>query len=133
MAELFQLRIVAPDRVFYEGQVTMVEMNTGDGEIGVYAKHIPLTTTIEPGIVAIHEESQVKIAAVHAGFVVIMPDKVTLMAEVCEWPDEIDLERAEEARIRAERRLADNNPEINTARAELALRRALVRMEAGRR
>lgn len=133
MAELFQLRIVAPDRVFYEGQVTMVEMNTGDGGIGVYARHIPLTTTIEPGIVTIHEESQVKIAAVHAGFVVIMPDKVTLMAEVCEWPDEIDIERAEEARIRAERRLADNNPEINTTRAELALRRALVRMEAGKR
>jgi len=129
MAELFQLQIISPDRIFYDKQVSMVEMTTGEGEIGVYARHLPITTTLEPGIVKIHEEGEIKEAAVHSGFVVIMQDKVTLMAEVAEWPEEIDLNRAEEARIRAERRLGGKEAGIDTTRAELALRRALVRIE----
>lgn len=129
MAELFQLQIISPNRIFYDNQVSMVEMTTGEGEIGVYARHLPVTTTLEPGIVKIHEEGGIKEAAVHSGFVVIMQDKVTLMAEVAEWPDEIDINRAEEARIRAERRLGGTEAGIDTARAELALRRALVRIE----
>lgn len=129
MAELFQLQIISPNRIFYDGQVSMVEMNTGEGEIGVYAKHLPVTTTLEPGIVKIHEESGIKEAAVHAGFVVILQDKVTLMAEVAEWPEEIDVNRAEEARIRAERRLSAKDANLDVARAELALRRSLTRIE----
>jgi len=129
MAELFQLQIISPDRVFYNQQVSMVEMTTGEGEIGVYARHLPITTTLAPGIVRIHEEGKIREAAVHSGFVVILQDKVTLMAEVAEWPEEIDLNRAEEARIRAERRLGGNEAGVDVARAELSLRRALVRIE----
>lgn len=129
MAELFQLQIVSPNRVFYEGEVSMVELNTTDGEMGIYAKHIPLTTVLAPGIVTIHEEADVKFAAVHAGFVVITQDKVTLMAEVAEWPDEIDIDRAEEARTRAERRLAEKDASTDVVRAEMSLRRALTRIE----
>lgn len=133
MAELFQLQIVSPNRVFYEGEASMVEMNTTDGEIGVYAKHIPLTTVLAPGIVAIHEESDVKFAAIHSGFAVIMPDKVTIMAEVAEWPDEIDIDRAEESKTRAEKRLADADPSTDVVRAEMSLRRALTRIEASQK
>lgn len=129
MAELFQLQIMSPNRVFYDGKVSMVEMTTGEGEIGVYANHLPVTTTLEPGIVRIHEESGIREAAIHAGFVVILQDKVTLMAEVAEWPDEIDVNRAEEAKIRAERRLASTEANLNVSRAELALRRSLTRIE----
>ena len=129
MAELFQLQIISPNRIFYDGQVSMVEMNTGEGQIGVYARHLPVTTTLESGIVKIHEEGSVREAAVHAGFAVILQDKVTLMAEVAEWPEEIDINRAEEARIRAERRLNTNEPNLDVARAELALRRSLTRIE----
>lgn len=131
MAELFQLQIISPNRIFYDGQVSMVEMTTGDGEIGVYANHIPVTTTLVPGVVKIHEEGEIKKAAVMAGFVVILKDKVTLMAEVAEWPDEIDVNRAEEARIRAERRLGGQEAGIDISRAELALRRSLVRINLG--
>ena len=129
MAELFQLQIISPNRIFYNGQVTMVEMNTGEGEIGVYARHLPVTTTLEPGIVKIHEEGVTREAAVHAGFAVILQDKVTLMAEVAEWPEEIDINRAEEAKIRAERRLASHEANLDIARAELALQRSLTRIE----
>ena len=65
-----------------------------------------------------------------AGFIQVMPDAVTIMAEVVEWPEEIDEERAKEAKIRAERRLQAGGAELDVGRAELALKRALVRLEA---
>ena len=107
----------------------MVEMSTTEGEIGVYAGHIPMTNILKPGILHIVEAGgQDKYAAVHDGFIEILPDKITVLAEIAEWPEEIDGARANEARIRAERRLAEHSPETDIARAEAALRRALVRL-----
>ena len=68
-------------------------------------------------------------AALMAGFIEILQDQVTIMAEVAEWPEDIDVKRADEARIRAERRLKDRYPGTDVMRAELALRRAIVRLE----
>ena len=102
MADVFDLEIISPERVFYEGKATFVEMTTTEGEIGIYKNHIPLTGVLVPCIVTIHEENEEKQAAVHSGFVVILKDKVKIMAEVAEWPGEIDENRAEEAKIRAE-------------------------------
>lgn len=126
---LFTLQIISPDRIFYEGEASFVEMVTSEGEIGVYKNHIPMTNILVPGIVKIHESNGVKEAAVHSGFVEILPDKIVIMAEVAEWPDEIDINRAEEARKRAERRLSSNGSEINVARAEAALKRSLTRIQ----
>ena len=83
----------------------MIEFTTSSGQIGVYKKHIPLTTVLAPGAVIIHEAEGEKIAAVHAGFAEILPEQVTLLAEIAEWADEIDLKRAEAAKARAEERL----------------------------
>ena len=63
---LFTLRIITPDRVFFEGQVSMVEFNTTEGEIGIYKKHVPTTVIISPGILTITGEEGVKEAALHA-------------------------------------------------------------------
>ena len=123
MADMFKLQVVTPDKEFYAGEVSMVELTTTEGQIGVYANHIPLTAIVAPGVLRIHEASEVKKAALHAGF-------IEILAEVAEWPDEIDVRRAEEARIRAERRIKDNAAETDTLRAELALKRALTRLEA---
>ena len=129
MADLFKLRIITPDRVFYEGEAEMVEFNTTEGEIGIYKKHIPMTVIIKPGILTITEESETKTAALHAGFAEILPDQVTIMAEIIEWPVEIDQERAEQAKERAEERLQNKTPETDIARAETALLRATARIE----
>ena len=128
MADLFKLRIITPDRVFYEGEAEMVEFNTTEGEIGVYKKHIPMTVIIKPGILTITEESETKTAALHAGFAEILPDQVTIMAEIIEWPVEIDQDRAEQAKERAEERLQNKTPETDIARAETALLRAMARI-----
>lgn len=125
----FTVEIITPDRVFYTGTATMIELNTEAGEIGVYPKHIPLTTVICPGVVTIHEEEGEKKAAVHAGFVEILPDKVSVLAEIAEWGDEIDVSRAEEAKKRAEERIAKKESNLDLQRAEIALKKALVRLE----
>ena len=124
----FDLRIITPDRIFYEGEASMVEFNTTEGEIGVYKEHVPTTVIIAPGILTITEEETQKVAALHAGFVEILKDRVTIMAEIVEWPEEIDLERAEESRERAEKRLMEAASGTDMARAEVSLKRAMARI-----
>ncbi len=125
---LFTLRIITPERVFYEGEVSMVEFNTTEGEIGVYKKHVPMTVIVNPGIVTITEDEGTKVAALHAGFAEILQDKVIILAEIIEWPEEIDVERAQAAKNRAEERLRSKTPETDLLRAETALQRALARI-----
>lgn len=124
----FDLKIITPDQIFYEGTASMVEFNTTEGEIGVYKEHVPTTVIIAPGILTITDGEEQKEAALHAGFVEILQDKVTIMAEIVEWPHEIDLERAQQARQRAEERIAAKSSDIDVARAEIALRRAMARI-----
>lgn len=124
----FKLQVIAPDRVFLEEDADMVELTTTEGEIGVLKDYIPLTAIVAPGILRIKKDGQQKEAALLEGFVEILPDKVVILAESCEWPEEIDINRANEAKIRAERRLKSADAEMNEARAELALRRSLVRL-----
>ena len=123
----FELEIITPDRVFYKDQVTMVEFNTTEGEIGIYPGHIPLTVIVKPGVLTITGEEK-KEAALHTGFATILQDKVTIMAETVEWPEEIDLRRAEAAKERAETRPREGKTDTDIARAETALLRAMARI-----
>lgn len=129
MAEKFKLTIVTPDREFFNEDVEMVEFNTTEGEIGIYKGHIPLTVIVKPGILTITQGETVRNAALHAGFVQILPEEVTILAEIIEWPGEIDEERAKAARERAESRLSGGG-DIDVVRAEAALMRAIARINA---
>ena len=130
MAEKFKLTIVTPDREFFNEDVDMVEFNTTEGEIGIYKGHIPLTVIVKPGILTITQGDSVRNAALHAGFVQILPEEVTILAEIIEWPGEIDEERAEAAKERAESRLSGDKSSIDVARAEAALMRSIARINA---
>ena len=123
------LRIITPDRNFFEGDVDMVEFNTTEGEIGVLPGHIPLTVIIKPGILVFTDGEEEKEAALHSGFAEILPDKVTILAEIIEWPEEIDEQRATDALHRAQERIASHRPEIDMVRAQAALMRAMARIE----
>lgn len=129
MAENFMLKIITPDRVFYEDEVSMVEFNTVEGEVGIYREHIPMTMIVAPGILTITKGDEVKEAALHAGFTEVLPDKVTVLAEIIEWPGEIDVSRAEDAKSRAEERIRENAPGTDMRRAEMSLKRAVARIE----
>lgn len=126
---LFDVVIITPEREFYSGRVKMLEFNTTEGEIGIYKYHIPLTTVIAPGIATITEEDEVKEAAIHAGFAEILGDKVTILAEIAEWPPEIDLERAKRAEDRARERIDGKEDGLDLLRAEIALKKSLVRQD----
>ena len=126
---LFKVEIITPDRIFFQGEADFLEFTTQAGEIGVYKNHLPITTVLAPGVVSIHNGDDVKEAAVHTGFAEILGDKVTLLAEIAEWGNEIDLKRAEEAKQRAEERLSEKAEGLDIMRAELALRKALVRID----
>ena len=130
MAEKFRLQIITPERIFYEGEVPFIEIKTTEGPMGIYKNHVPTTLILSPGVLKIYEDEGVKRAALHTGFVEILQEKIVVMAEIAEWPEEIDIKRAEEARIRAERRIKGDDKDGNIARAEIALRKALARLEA---
>ena len=138
-AKEFEIQIITPDRVFFTGRGSMIEFNTTEGEIGCYPMHVPTTVVLAPGIVSIHDAvvecdipEQLRddgrlIAAVHTGFAEILGDRVTIMAEIAEWPSEIDRSRAEAAQKRAEDRIAAKQENFDFRRAELALKKSLVR------
>lgn len=131
MENTFKLEITTPNRMFYEGEIHFLELNTTEGEIGIYKNHVPVTTVLVPGVIKIYEdENESQKAVIHSGFVEILKDKVTIMAQIAEWPEEIDINRANEAKIRAERRINKEGEGIDMDRAEAALRRALARIEA---
>lgn len=123
-----ELEIICPDRKFFAGKADMVEFNTTEGYIGIYPEHIPLAVVLSPGTLVIHCDGEEKKAALHTGFARIDKKKVSILAEVCEWPDEIDISRAENAKERAEKRIEAKEEGIDIVRAEAALRRALTRI-----
>ena len=127
---IFKVEIITPDRVFFTGEADFLEFTAETGDLGVYKNHIPMTTVLAPGLVTIHSGDEEKVAAVHAGFAEIIGDKVTLLAELAEWPDEIDEQRAIAAKERAEQRLASHTEDIDVKRAEFALKKALIRIDA---
>lgn len=129
MAEnTFELKIITPERTFFNEQVDMVEFNTTEGQIGIYKNHVPTTVIVKPGVLTITQNGETKEAALHAGFVEVLQNSVTILAEVIEWPDEIDVARAESARDRAKSRIDSKESGIDTLRAETALLRAIARI-----
>ena len=127
----FRLKIIAPERIFYEDDVAFVEFRTTEGDIGIYPGHIALTSIVAPGVIKIHTPSgDIKEAALLDGFAEILADQVMILAEAVEWPEEIDVNRAKEAQIRAERRIKNEDGDMD--RAELALKRSIVRQRLAR-
>lgn len=130
MAEkTFRLKVIAPERIFFQGDVEFLEFRTTEGEVGIYPSHLPMTMIIAPGVLKIHNDGDVRQAALLSGFVEVLGNEVNILAESVEWPEEIDENRAREAKIRAERRLkGDDGASVDLHRAELALKRSVVRL-----
>ena len=123
------LKVITPNREMYNGEADMVIMRTKSGDVGILHGHQPMVTVLDYGVMRIQNEGEEdKTAAVFGGFAQIGEDGVTVLTDIAEWADEIDLSRAEEARKRAEERLSKKSADIDVLRAELALKRALVRI-----
>ena len=129
---LFELKIIEPDGMFFEGEGEFLEFTSVEGQMGVYKNHIPLTTILEPCVVKIHANGEIKKAAVLGGFIEIQKERISILAEDANWPEEIDVERAKAAKQRAEERLSRRESGIDIVRAEAALKRAMARIGAAR-
>ena len=129
---LFELKIIEPDGMFFEGEAEFLEFTSVEGEMGVYKNHIPITTILDAGVVYIHKDGEKRKAAVLGGFIEIQKEKITILAEDANWPEEIDVARAEAAKQRAVERLNRKEAGLDVVRAEAALKRAMTRLKAAK-
>ena len=127
----FALEIVTPERVVYSGQVDSVQAPGSRGSFGVLAGHMPLLTSLQVGALRFAEEGGDGVQmAVSGGFAEVGRERVTVLAETAESAEEIDVQRAESSRQRAEERLVKRDDgEVDAARARAALMRALNRLK----
>ncbi|NBJ68757.1 MULTISPECIES: F0F1 ATP synthase subunit epsilon [Clostridia] len=123
--------VVTPDGPVLEDDYEMVSCKAESGELGILPGHIPLVAPLSINVVRLKRENHVDKLAVNGGFMEVRPDKVTILAQSAEKPSEIDIDRAQRAKERAERRLQSKQDDIDTLRAELALRRAINRLSVG--
>ena len=124
----YPLRVVSVERSLFEGEVEFIIANGADGELGVMARHAPLMTVLKPGPLRIQEVmgGAEELLFVGGGFLEVLPDRVTVLADVAEHAEEISVERAEEARRRAQERLAGTL----TSAQEIEFNQALAIAEA---
>ncbi len=128
MARQIRLDIITPEKVAYSSDVNMVIARTVEGDIGVLPGHAPLVAPLALWPLRVQTGEGEKQISVCGGFIEVQPEKVTILANCAELPEEIDVERAAAAKERAENRLK-NREGIDINRAEAALRRALVRLQ----
>ena len=129
MAETFYLKVVASDRQFYEGDCEMITFIGVDGSYGILPHHECMVTPLEAGELTLQIDGVKKEAAVGEGFVEILPNQVTVLTDFCEWADEIDIRRAEEAKQRAEERLRQKQSIIEYHSSKAELSRAMARLK----
>lgn len=129
MADTFQLEIVTPEKLLVKEAAEQVQIPGQNGYLGILPGHAPLITELGVGVITYRAHGNTRDLSVAWGFAEVLPDKVTILAETCERPEEIDAERARKAKERAEQRLKSNDPHIDFERAEDALRRAETRLK----
>ncbi|MBV1758810.1 MAG: F0F1 ATP synthase subunit epsilon [Dethiosulfatibacter sp.] len=124
----FMLEIVTPERLFYEDEVEMVIARGVEGDIGILKGHEPFVTPLQIGTLRIKIDGQFKLAAISQGYMQVTKEKVVILADTAEWPEEIDVNRAEKARERAEKRIQQKTADLDVLRAEIALKKAIARL-----
>lgn len=127
---VFPLEIVTPARMVYDGEVSSLRAPGVEGDFEVLVGHIPFLTTLRIGMMTIREGGERVVYAVSGGFVEVLRHRVTVIAESAERAQDIDVERARQAEMRARQRLAERAANIDTARAHVSLTRALNRLRA---
>jgi F-type H+-transporting ATPase subunit epsilon len=129
MADTFQLEIVTPEKKVVDAAAEEVQIPGKNGYLGILPGHAPLITELAVGEITFRDGATEQRLAVAWGFAEVLPGKVTILAETAERPSEIDVERARQAKERAEQRLASGDTTVDVERALDALRRAESRLD----
>ena len=135
LATTLTLEIVTPDRALALEEVDEVVVPGSEGEFGVLPGHTPLLATLKVGELWYRQGPEKHYLAVAFGFVEVLPDRVIVLAQVGERAQEIDVERAERAKRRAEERLAHPTPaaDLDFERARIAMMKSLIRLQVASR
>jgi F-type H+-transporting ATPase subunit epsilon len=133
MAHTLKLEIVTPDAKTFSDDVDMVTLPGVDGEMGIYPNHVPLMTQLTSGEVIVRKGSQEMFLAVGEGFVEITGDRVAILTDMAIRAENIDEAQAEEARRRAEARLAEHIDDEETATVSAALAHSVAQLSVKRR
>lgn len=127
----FNLTIVTPERSFFSDDVDMVIVNALEGEMAVLKNRLPIITPLKTGKIRIFNDNKERVAAVVDGYISVGTYSTIVVTNAAEWPEEIDVERALEAKRQAEERLKRDKGK-DVIQAQLALRRALNRIEVSK-
>lgn len=129
----FNLQVVALDKVFYDGECESLTIPAVDGEKGVLASHEPVVMAITAGEMRFTANGQQQVAAVGCGFAEITGDKVVVITDFAQKPEEINIERAERAKVRAEEQIREKRSQIEFAHSQAELARAMARLKVAKR
>ncbi|MBI4264757.1 MAG: F0F1 ATP synthase subunit epsilon [Acidobacteria bacterium] len=127
------LEIVTPDRALVREEVDEIQVPGSEGYFGILPGHTPLLATLKVGELWYRTGQEKRYLAIAGGFVEVLPDHVTILAQVAERAEEIDVARAEAARKRAEERLARPHAEMDWERARIAMMKSLIRLQVASR
>ena len=125
-----KLEVVSAERLVYSDDVDTVIAPGVEGQLGILPHHAPLMTMLESGELLIKKGTDEISLVVSGGFMEVRPDQIIVLADAAERIEEIDVTRAEEARRRAEEKLEHRTSNIDLEKAEMALKRSLVRLKA---
>lgn len=131
----FKLKIITPEKLFFEGDVVQIISRTAEGNIGVMAGHVPYAANIVPSSLKVKEtdSSDFRIAAVAGGFIKVSGNETIVVTSAVEWAEDIDVVRAQHAKEVAERRIKEDISEKEFQRAEQKLKRALNRLSVSQK
>lgn len=129
----YLLEILTPERSFFCESVVSVIFNTQDGQMSIQKSHEALVATVEPGEVRINMGNKWVTCSVSEGFIEVRPDETIMFTQTAEWPEEIDVQRAQRAKERAEERLRQKMSEQEYRRNKIALARAMARLSLTKR
>ena len=132
MAATFNLEIVTPERKFFSGEIEMVILKTPEGEMGILQGHTPMVVAVAIGPIKIKKDGEWLEAALTEGFMEVKQDRTVILTDTAEWPNEIDINRAKEAKERAEERLNRQLSQVEYIRSQAALARALARLKVSK-
>ena len=125
-----QLKIITHERIVFDGEVDEIIIQTKTGQMGILKDHIPLTTVLDVGVTKVKQGEKDKFFATMGGIFQFKDNVATILTDVCEDGCDIDVTRANDAKTRAEARLADASAKIDSQRAQAALARSLARLKA---
>ena len=128
-----QLTVVTPESKVVETEADEVQLPGSEGYFGVLPGHTPLLTTLQVGELWYRIGQEQHHLAVAFGFAEVLPERVTVLAQIAEKPEDIDVPRAEAARKRAEERLARPPIDMDFERARIAMMKSLIRLQVAAR